>query len=213
MKMMIQLFLILLISIQVSAMQQNADTNANPLAKYSAVWKQPKYQKCNTAANVNYLTVEEKNLIWVLNMIRLSPKLYLNTVLLNPKCHFYQSAANRDYYYKSLIKDLTNLQPNTDFLFPDSSAYVSARCHAYYSGLNGYVGHDRKWGDCVQDFMGECCDYGFEDAVNIITHLLIDKNIPNLGHRIVCLSPEYNKLGTSIQPHQYYGNNAVLDFK
>lgn len=189
------------------------DTAKNPFSAYSPLWNQPKYKLCNTGASATYLNAEEKNLIWVLNMVRLSPQLFLKTVLLNPKSRFYLPVSQRDYYFNSLVAELTRLKSNSNLLIPDSLAHVSARCHAYFSGINGYVGHERLWGNCKGDFYGECCDYGYEDAVSIITHLLIDKNIPSLGHRIICLSPNYSSLGTSIQPHQVYGNNAVLDFK
>lgn len=213
MKMNLILIAILMIAFNAFSFDQSNDTAKNPFSAYSPLWNQSKYKVCNTGEHVSYLTKEEKNLIWVLNMIRLSPQLYLKTVLLNPRSHFYLPVAKRDYYFNSLVKELSHLKSNSKLLVPDSMAHVSALCHAYYSGVNGYVGHERLWGNCKSDFYGECCDYGFEDAVNIVTHLLIDYNVPSLGHRVICLSPKYTQLGTSIQPHQVYGNNAVLDFK
>jgi hypothetical protein len=185
----------------------------NPLAFYSAAWNAPLYNNCNTASSVTYMTKSEKNLIWTINMIRLNPLLFINTVLNNPKCSFYYMKKDKNKYFLSLVKDLQNLKPNKNYLIPDSSAFVSAKCHAYTSGINGTIGHERNPGECTKDFYGECCDYGYDDPVNILLHLLIDENISNLGHREICLSPRYLTVACSIQPHKVYGTNAVIDFK
>ncbi len=207
------LFITLLFFIAQFAKANVVDTLNNPFVKYSPLWNQTKYKHCNTAAAVSYLTDEEKKIIWALNMIRLSPQLYCKTILLNPKSPFYLKPAQRDYYFNSLINDLNKSTPNNNFLQPDSMAFISAQCHAYYSGIKGYVGHERSVTLCKGDFYGECCDYGYNDAVSILTHLLIDKNISDLGHRNICLSKSYSLLGTSIQPHRDYYMNTVLDFK
>jgi hypothetical protein len=75
------------------------------------------------------------------------------------------------------------------------------------------VGHERKTQDSKlkKHYYGECCDYGHNDALEIVLSLLIDEGIPSLGHRDVCLS-NYVKLGVAIQPHKRYGTNTVLDF-
>ena len=64
----------------------------------------------------------------------------------------------------------------------------------------------KKW-----HFNGECCDYGHNNALDIIMSLLIDEGISSLGHRNICLS-SYSKIGVAIQPHKLYGYNAVMDF-
>ena len=189
------------------------DSIVNPLSVYSTEWSNLIYQNCNTAQNISYLNKDEKEMIWVLNMVRLNPQLFLKTVLLNPKCSFYKSEKNRNSYDKSLIKTLGNTNPIKDNLFPDSSCYVSAHCHAYYSGIRGYVGHDRVNKDCKQDFFGECCQYGYSDALSVIISLLLDYNIPSLGHRMICLSEDYHFIGVSMQPHAKYEINSVIDFK
>jgi hypothetical protein len=98
-------------------------------------------------------------------------------------------------------------------LYPDSLCFVSAECHAISSGKTGYVGHERQTKECKDKhlFFGECCDYGHKEPLPILMALLIDQNVPSLGHRKMCIGP-YGKMGVSIQPHKVYGNNAVLDF-
>lgn len=193
--------------------QNNKMPMVNPLSTYSSIWADKKYLNCNTAIQTEYLSEEEKKVIWVLNMIRQNPQLFLKTVLLNPKCHNYVKAEKRDFYFNSLVTKFKTMKPIKSLLLPDSAAFVSARCHAVQSGKNGIIGHDRFNSGCEKDFHGECCDYGNSDALDILLNLLIDSGIPELGHRVICLSDSYQKLGVSIQPHSVYGINTVLDFK
>lgn len=188
------------------------DTIQNPLSMYSSQWLQTKYREANTAEDAEYLTREEKNIIWILNMLRLNPALFCRSVLLNPKSKYFEGIKERDYYFKSLVTHLEKMEPSFSLLQPDKEAYQSAYCHALYSGKTGYVGHERN-SDCKEDFFGECCDYGFSDGLSIVIHLLIDRDVEGVGHRKICLSRKYSLLGTSIQPHKIYHSNAVLDFK
>ena len=52
---------------------------------------------------------------------------------------------------------------------------------------------------------------GSNNPVEIIIHLLIDKDIASLGHRKILLG-KYTSAGVSIQPHAEYRFNTVLDF-
>jgi uncharacterized protein YkwD len=99
-------------------------------------------------------------------------------------------------------------------LYPDSLCFAGAQCHALNSGAEGYVGHTRSTEECSQKryFSGECCDYGHNKPLDIILSLLIDEDVPSLGHREILLS-DYRKMGISIQFHKLYRFNAVLDFQ
>ena len=191
----------------------NNSNIVNPLAKFSNEWNKSVYSNCNTAKDLEYLSATERDVIWVLNMARINPLLFLNSVLLNPKSDVFKTPKARSYYYNSLIADLKKLTPNQTPLFPDSNLFVSAKCHAYESGKTGYVGHDRKKNSCKKEFYGECCYYGLEDAFVVVISLLIDENVRSLGHRKIMLSNEYSLIGVSLQPHIDYGTNTVLDFK
>jgi len=185
----------------------------SPLAAYSTEWNDVKYNECNTAANTSYMTSSEKNVIYILNLIRSNPVLFANTVLKKyPSVSGKQYLVNDAYYYKSLVTDLTNMEPK-EILKPDNACYISAECHASTSGASGYFGHERKTRDCKtkKHYFGECCDYGNFDPLEIVLSLLIDKDVPSLGHRYICLG-DYTKIGVSIKPHSKYRTNTVLDF-
>lgn len=184
----------------------------SPLADYSVEWNKPEYTASNTALHADYMTVTEKNTIYVLNLVRMNPRLFVQTVLLQ-----YPQRTGQDYllkdsfYYRSLVKTLRDMKP-LNSLLPDKECFNSANCHALQSGKTGYVGHDRQNNNCkrIIHFSGECCDYGHSDPLDIILSLLIDEGISTLGHRSICLG-HYEKIGVSVQPHQVYNTNAVLD--
>ena len=185
----------------------------SPLAAYSAEWNKPLYAKCNTAEKVTYMSTKEKNVVYVLNLVRTYPKLFANTVLIKyPERSGNEFLTDNIYYFQSLLDTLLHMEPVL-MLTPDKSCYTSAQCHAYQSGITGYEGHERKKAECKEKryFNGECCDYGHDDALEIVLSLLIDEGVETLGHRIICLT-NYPMLGVSIEPHKKWNFNAVLDF-
>lgn len=214
-------FFVLLFSFQQIVIAQNntkpqilhRNSQMNLLISFSKEWESSIYAKCNTAKDLNYLTQNEKDVIWILNLIRLNPTLFLNSVLLNPLSPAYKDIKSRSSYLNSLIKDLKELEPNPLLFVPDSNLFVTAKCHAFSSGKTGYVGHNRKKNACYKDFYGECCSYGYKDPFDIVVSLLIDEDVPDLGHRHIMLSKKYTLIGVSTQPHSSYRINTVLDFK
>lgn len=189
------------------------ESGESPLAVYSAEWEKTEYQKCNTAKNTAYFTKDEKEVIWILNMARSNPTLFAKTVVKNYPDSTGQFRLKNIAEYKSLLTTLEKTKKLT-MLVPDSLGWISAKCHAISSGLAGYVGHDRQGDFCKEKifFNAECCDYGNNDPLDIIMNLLIDEDVPSLGHRDILLT-DYNKVGVSIQPHKTYGYNTVIDFR
>lgn len=190
-----------------------AQTGTSPLSVYSPEWNGSAYEKCNTAAAVTYMSAKEKEVIYILNLVRAYPALFAKTVLeAYPEKSGNPGLRNDAYYYQSLQNLLRKMKPLSP-LEPDNRCYTSASCHALHSGLKGYIGHTRQSPDCKkkQYYMGECCDYGNSTALDIVLSLLIDQGVPSLDHRTVCLY-NFTVIGVSVQPHKKYGTNAVLDF-
>jgi uncharacterized protein YkwD len=185
----------------------------SPLAAYSKAWNDPKYSHCNTAANASYMSKAEKEIIYILNLIRAYPVLFTKTVLkAYPAISGNYELEKDSFYFISLVKLLQQSEP-LNILYPDKQCFESAQCHASSSGILGYAGHKRISRDCElkKNYNGECCDYGNEDPLDLVLSLLIDDGYPSLGHRQVFLRP-YTKLGVSVQPHKKYGTGAVFDF-
>jgi hypothetical protein len=192
--------------------QNEPASTTSPLAEYSSEWNDAKYLKCNTAANSRYMSDDEKEVIYILNLLRTNPVLFANTVVQKYPDENHQGFLRNIDEYKSLLDTLRRTKPMT-LLYPDSLCFVSAQCHAISSGQAGYVGHKRQTEECKSKylFFGECCCYGYKEPLPILLLLLIDQGVPSLGHRYMCIGP-YGKIGVSIQPHKGYGYNTVLDF-
>ena len=186
--------------------------NISPLSAYSDEWNKKEYRKCNTAGDISYLSAKEKEIIYILNLVRVYPSLFLNTVLAKyPSINDKEYLLNDKYYYRSLKKTLGSMPPQNLLEF-DRLCYESALCHAIESGKSGYTGHDRFNKKCEDQkhFLGECCDYGNSEPLKIVLSLLIDEGVPSLGHRKILLD-NYTKVGLSIKPHKNYETNTVID--
>ena len=185
----------------------------SPLSDFSKEWNDPKYKICNTAANASYMTEKEKEVIYILNLARMDPKLFRETVVTKYPEAADEPGMESSPYFLSLLSDMDKMQPIA-LLGPDSLCFVSAFCHASVSGKTGYVGHTRtKACNAVKYYSGECCDYGNSTALDIVLSLMIDERVESLGHRKACFNTYYKVIGVSIQPHKIYNYNTVLDFK
>ena len=199
------------LSAQLSIVSTTISTS--PLAEFSAEWNKPEYEQCNTAADEKFMNTKEKEVIYIINLIRSNPRLFANTVLTKyPVLIGKEDMLNDKYYYQSLLNTLRKMEQQT-LLYADEKCYASAACHAQKSGVLGYTGHARSGNDCKakKHYLGECCDYGNEDPLDIVLSLLIDEGVPSLGHRKILLG-DYESIGVSIRKHKTYRYNAVLDF-
>ena len=124
-------------------------------------------------------------------------------------------------YMRSLKKDMDKIK-NLSMLQPDEGLYKASKFHAKDSGENGLVGHTSSDGtsfgkrlpNYVEGWnrLAENCSYGYEDAVSIVGQLLLDEDVPSLGHRKSILNEELEYIGVSIAPHTQYRFNCVMDF-
>ena len=184
----------------------------SPLTRYSTEWDKPAYLICNTAKNALYMNAKEREVLYILNMMRTNPAFFAKNVLsLYPANSGKGELVNMDNY-RSLIDTLLKM-PAVNILQPDKLCYASALCHALNTGVLGLVTHERGSVECREKryFNGECIDFGNSEPLEIVMHLLIDEGVPSLGHRYICIS-SYKVLGVSIKPYKGYGMMAVLDF-
>jgi len=186
---------------------------------------------CDVARNESYYTTQEKDLFMLMNLFRQNPRYFGSN--LDRFCEEFciqerNFAKNASYdgvsYYASLKKDLLSMKPQP-LLSPDISLFKSAQDHATDCGQNNFTGHVSSKGKSPQEriekyskvytYFGECCDYSFEYAPNILLHLLVDDKVPSKGHRYAILNSHdrvYLFAGISIKPHKSYDFNAVIDF-
>lgn len=163
----------------------------------------------NTAAAETYLNEEEKLLFAYINLARTQPQFYADSIL-KPYAATKDAGFAQSQYVTSLYNTLKSMKP-LPALVPDKQLYDDAACFATASGITGATGHSRKGTNCKMPG-AENCSYGLNRAYLITLQMLIDKDIPSLGHRLNCLG-NYKSMGVSIKPHKTYRNNAVLHFK
>lgn len=179
---------------------------------FAQKWTPTEWATANTAATVSVLTPEEKELIRYINLARLYPAKFAEQEVkdyVGPE--IFGDYLKTSPYKQSLYKMLLTSKPLPPLQF-DQEMYVLAKCFAIESGSSGTVGHTRK--NCVQgDLRGECCSYGYDKGLDVALTLLIDHDVPSLGHRDICLSSNFKSVGIKIATHVRYINCAVLDFR
>lgn len=177
---------------------------------YAQNWTHSQLTKANTAGEIEYLTKVEKECILYINLCRLYPKDFIKYEVLN----YFGTEKYGDYlknsqYRKSLIEYLQTLK-SKEALYFDIELFKNASCFAEEQGIAGTTGHDRI--NCIKGNYAECCSYGMDTGKDIVMQLLIDHDVPSLGHRLICLSDSYSKIGVSIKPHIEWGTCAVINF-
>ena len=181
-------------------------------------WTQEEIEIANTAKDVPYLTQAEKDVFLFSNLARTNPKKFEATILSEYlKIKGYKVSK----YTKSLISTLKRTQP-MGVLTPQEDLYKHAKFHANDMGKSGKVGHKSSKGKSfkkrfttlaeVYYGVGENCQYGWTEGVDIVLDLLIDLNVPDYGHRKNILQVNYKYLGVSIAKHKKYEWNCVQNF-
>jgi hypothetical protein len=180
---------------------------------YSQSFTADQLTAANTAASISSLKANEREIIQYVNLVRMYPKQFCqqfieplpDDVIADPKL----GVEVKKSYKTSLVKTLQKMQPIGVLQYSESMHQI-AECWVKESGPSGIVGHARR--KCKSGFLGECCSYGHDDALAIVVQLLLDVDVPSLGHREIILDPEYQTLGTSTGSHSKYDYCAVLDF-
>ena len=189
---------------------------AMPLAAQQ--WTSEQLARANTARNASYLSEQEKQVIFLCNLARMDGALFAATYL---EQHTPNDPSN--WYIASLYRDLQSVKGRQP-LYPDRRLYATAAYHAADMGRSGRTGHtssdgtdfaDRVYGGLGEKtYIAENCSYGYnnDQAINIVVQLLVDANVPSLGHRKNILNPDLSAIGVAIAPHAIYEYMCVMDF-
>ncbi len=175
------------------------------------LWNTVVIDACNTAKNADYMSNEEKNIIWLHNLARFDGPLFARTFL---KEYVEKNGLKYSPEIKSLFYDLRKIR-KLALLRPDKRVYELAKAHAVWSGKKGKEGHKgfneraRKSG---HSRFSENAEYGDFMAKDIFFNLLIDAGVSTLGHRKNILDIHAKVIGVSIQPHKKDRYNCVIDY-
>lgn len=180
-------------------------------------WTAKELAKANVATDPTLPLTEQERLVYLyVNLARLDGQKFFSTFV---EPYFDIQKADQNYY-SSLKSDLAKVKGLT-MLKPDVRLFLAAKEHAIEMGNSGRTGHKSQNGMSSSDRMkkyadlkasAENCDYGSSEALSIVLQLLLDENVPSVGHRKNILSDEYDLMGVSIQPHKEYRYNCVQDF-
>lgn len=183
-----------------------------------ALWPDTILAKANSAKDVPYMSEEEKLAIFYINLVRTNPPLFADTYL---KDYLKENKVKKDKDVKSLIEELERTKARV-MLQPSEELTDAARKHAKDMGNSGRTGHKASNGMSFQDRMeplsklfagmNENCNYGNEGGIDAVIDLLIDRNVPNVGHRRNILDPDMRFAGVAIEPHKRWRFNCVQDF-
>lgn len=196
-------------------------------------WSKEELKMANTAGNSNYLSGEEKDLVIYMNLARMDGEKFFNTYFqdfvdaYNKKAMKYSNynelkITTNNKYYRSLAQQIRVVK-GLPMLWPDEALSIVARQHGRDMNRNNFSGHNSSDGRSVKDRIseiypkrsnGENLAFGFSSGLDNICMLLLDKGVPDLGHRKMILNDSYglNYIGVSIQPHKKFGYCAVIDF-
>lgn len=162
-------------------------------------------EKCNTASKISGMTEQEKQVVLLTNLARVSPAAF-TTLIVNPYVDASEFYDHSNPYVISLRRDLQNTRGLEPYMVSKPLNH-SAMDHAKYCGITGHEGHHdftRRSNAVLKKLrhrlMGENCAYVRTEPIDFVMDLLIDDGVRSLGHRKSILDRTFQFTGVSIQP-------------
>jgi len=175
-------------------------------------WTAAEVAAADLARGETAWTVEEKNALLHVNLVRLYPKKYWSIEVepWNPAEEYQRDDAQE---LASLKRTLLSMAP-VAALLPSAALRDEAECLAKLQARTGAIGHERgsRCPRAPQRMWAENCSYGYSGGRDVIISLLIDEDVPSLGHRENCLNPGLKRCGIYQGDHARYERMAVMDF-
>lgn len=159
------------------------------------------------------LTLQEKRVLEVINEFRSDPQGFLEDKIMP---YIRENNLTNNRYARSLIRDIKKLAPLPQFSI-DSSLQEMAQEFAIKSGKRGWFGHhyySQRFNEYGAHLAvdAENIQYGYADPESIVIDLLIDEDVPSLGHRKNLMDKAYTVLGIGFAPHKSYDHVTVMAF-
>jgi len=193
----------------------------------------------DTAADVDYLTPAEKDVILEMNKARADPKKYAelyikpmlsykwggpygaNAYLIDEKNSLYMMTYEGKSSIQSCINDMSN-RKSLPLLIPSKGLYLAAKDHANDTGSKGITGHTgsdkstspqriSRYGKW-DGRCGENISYGFNGGREIVLQLLIDDGVSDRGHRHNIFNSDFKYTGVAIGSHSNKTFLCVIDY-
>lgn len=182
-------------------------------------WDAATLEKANSAKNEAAYTDEEKKVVYYANLARLKPDLFAKTYF---QKYMDSTKTKATSFTRSLFNDLTTKYTTMDVLTIKEDLSEEAVNHAKDTGKKGNLGHFTGDGKSYEFRMkkykgvytstAENCDYGNNNALSIVMHLLIDEGQGTIEHRKNIMDKSLKYVGVSIQPHKKEKWTCVMEF-
>jgi uncharacterized protein YkwD len=188
----------------------------------------------DTAADVDYLTAIEKDVILEMNKVRTNPKKYAE-LYIQPMLRYYNG---KNYSVPGQITIVTqegvaavndcinalNRASAVGILTPEQGLSLAAKDHVTDQGRTGQTGHNgsdrstpetrmRRYGTFGGSYtLGENITYGETTGRDIVCGLLIDDGVPNRGHRTNIMNRAFTQTGTAFGTHTQYRTTCTITY-
>lgn len=181
-----------------------------------STWDGQDLRKANSARDIKEMSVQEKKVVFYINLVRMDGKLFAETYL---KDYMDDVRIPKNKYYRSLISTLKE-QEKINLLTPKDDLIDEAIKHSKEMGRSGKKGHRsadaKSFSERMEKFKSnytkikESNQYGYPDALSIVIDLLIDDDQESLRHRKMLLDPELKFIGVGIRNHKKYQINTSI---
>lgn len=178
---------------------------------FSQKWAKHQIELANTANNVSYLTINEKEAIMFINLCRLFPGQFAQNEIANYNYNLeFDDSVLKEFekYKKSLLNDLM-VRKSCKALKFDNSLYEDAKCYSTEISTAERYGHDRM--NCKNSDFAECISFGEETGKEIALQWLFDFGVKSFGHRNICLDKTLKIIGLKINVHYEWQFCAVAE--
>jgi len=188
----------------------------------------------DTAANADYLSGVEKDIILEMNKVRTNPGKYAE-LYIQPRLRYFNG---NNYSVPGQITILTRegasavnicvaalkRTNSAGILYPELGLSLAAKDHVTDQGRTGQTGHNgsdrsspqvrmERYGKFGRSYTyGENIAYGSNTAREIVVQLLIDDGVPSRGHRINIMNDAFKQTGVSIGNHSQYRTTCTIKY-
>ncbi|MCL2176204.1 MAG: CAP domain-containing protein [Treponema sp.] len=215
----------------VSETTSNNNSSSRRAAQDTANWN---IAALDTAANANYLTGIEKDIILEMNMVRTNPKKYAE-LYIQPRLRYFKG---NNYSVPGQITIITNEGASAvngcitalnranavGVLTPELGLSLAAKDHVLDQSRTGQTGHNgsdrstpetrmKRHGVFGRSFtLGENIAYGDTTGRDIVCSLLIDDGVPSRGHRTNIMNKAFTQTGVSFGTHTQYRTSSTITY-
>ncbi|MDR1469362.1 MAG: CAP domain-containing protein [Spirochaetaceae bacterium] len=185
----------------------------------------------DTAANADYLTGVEKDVILEMNKVRNNPKKYAERYI-QPTLKYYNGKNYEEPGHITIVTQegaaavnacisALSKSKSAGVLSAEKGIWLAAKDHAIDQSKTGRTGHDGSDGSDPFTRMkryggyntaGENCAYGPNTGRDIVVQFLVDDGVPSRGHRKNIMNAAFSQTGVSVQTHPEFRYCCVIDY-